>query len=212
MQLYGLRNCCSLCCLARPRQLHLLSLCHSCWLSPPARRFRRQPTPTATRAGFPCVGPYAGVTGRGSGQLPVCSMRLLEHPGSAGVVNRLKESLARRLGVPEGKGSAAVLMPRQPLNRHARGQPTARHTKMQQACLSSCRSPAHLCHAAARVSSTTRCQPLAKAPRQPRPPCSPGTSSAHVCRALLARLQPLNSVSPDAARQNTGATARKFAR
>ncbi len=211
-QFYGLRHCCSLCCPASRRQLHLLSLCHSCCLSPPARLFRRLPTPTATCAGFPCVGLYAGVTSRGSGRLPVCSMQLLEHPGSAGVVERLKESLELRLGVPEGKVSAAVLTPRQPLNRHARGQPTAGHTKMQQACLSSCRSPAQLCRAAAQVSSTTRCQPLAKAPRQPRLPCSPGTSSAHVCRAPLARLQPLNSVGPDAARQNTDATAQKSAR
>ena len=103
-QFYGLRHCCSLCFLASQRQLHLRSLCHSCCLSPPARRLRRPPTPTATRAGSPCVGLYAGVTGRGSGRPPVCSTQLLEHPGSAGVLEPLNEGLAWRFGVPEGKG------------------------------------------------------------------------------------------------------------
>jgi hypothetical protein len=166
-EFYGLRHCRSLCFLASQSQLHLRSLCHSCCWFPPARRFRRPTTPTTTRAGSPCVGLYAGVTGRGSGRLPGCSMQLLEHPGSVGVVEPLKEPLARRLEAP------------------------------------SVVSPTQLRRAAAKVSFTTRCQPPAKAPRRPRLPCSPGTSSAHVCRALLARLQPLDSVSSDAARQNT---------
>jgi hypothetical protein len=176
-QFYGLRHCRSLCFLASQRQLHLLSLCQSCCLSPPARRFRRPPTPTATRAGFPCVSFYAGVTGRGSGRLPACSTLLVEHPGSVGVVEPLKETLARRLGALEGTADAAVLTPRQPLNRHARGQPTAGHTTLQQACLSSCRSPTQLCRAAAKVSSTTRCQPLSR------------LRAARACRAPRARPQ-----------------------
>jgi hypothetical protein len=108
--------------------LHLRSLCHSCCLSPPPRWFLRPPTPVSTGAGFPCVGLYSGVTCRGIGWPPVCSKRLLEHPGSVGVVEPLKESLAQRLGAPEGMADAEAPTPRQPLNRHARGQPTAGHT------------------------------------------------------------------------------------